>query len=132
MFKLNTKIANLSIAARGEKAAANYLKKNGYKILETNFCNKAGRRLGEIDIIAKEGSEIVFIEVKTRDKCSKHSNLPEENINRSKLYKLNKIANFYISSKKLYSTPFRFDAISLISDSENSTAELRHLKNIFI
>jgi len=131
MFKLNSRIPNISIGARGEKAASAYLKSIGYTILETNYCNNSGRRLGEIDIIAKNGNEIVFVEVKTREQT--HTlNLPEENINHSKLYKLNKTASYYISSKQLYSNPYRFDAISIISDSKNNKASLRHLKNIFI
>jgi putative endonuclease len=132
MFRLNTKIARLSLAARGEQSAVKYLKDLGYIILETNFCNKTGRRLGEIDIIAKDGEELVFIEVKTRDSGYKHINLPEENITRSKLYKLNKMAYYYISSKNLFSSSYRFDAISVYADSQNCKATLRHLKNIFI
>ena len=104
----------------------------GYVILETNFCNKFGRRIGEIDIIAKDKEEIVFVEVKTRENITGNSSLPEENITRDKLYKLNKIASFYLSSKKLYSSPSRFDAISILCDSQNNKANLRHLKNIFM
>lgn len=132
MFKLNSKIPHLSIGLRGEKAAEKYLKGLGYAILETNFCNQSGRRIGEIDIIAKDGEEIVFVEVKTKEKTNNNTSLPEENITTSKLYKLSKIATYYISSKKLYSSQYRFDAISILSDSRNNTAQLRHLKNIFI
>jgi putative endonuclease len=132
MFKLNSDIKNLSFGARGERAAQKYLRKCGYKVLETNYSNKTGRRLGEIDIIAKEGEEIVFVEVKTRDVTAGGSKLPEENINRSKLYKLSKVATFYISKNHLHETPYRFDAITLMADRENDVATLRHLKNIFI
>lgn len=132
MFTLKPKTKSLSIGLRGEKAAVSYLKSLNYTILETNFCNKAGRRIGEIDIIAKDGEEIVFVEVKTRDNYHKNAGLPEENITHSKLYKLSKIASYYISSKRLFSSPYRFDAISILSDSENNKASLRHLKNIFI
>lgn len=132
MFKLNLKVPHLSIGARGEKAALNYLKGLKYTILETNFCNKSGRRIGEIDIIAKDGEEIVFIEVKTRNNIANDIILPEENITKSKLYKLNKVASYYISSKKLHKNPYRFDAITILADQTNSTAKLRHLKNIFI
>jgi len=46
----------------GEKIAAAYLKKNGYRIIEINFrCP-----IGEIDIVAKEKDDLVFVEVKTR------------------------------------------------------------------
>lgn len=46
----------------GEEAVAEYLKKNGYKILSKNYRCK----LGEIDLIARDGKNLVFIEVKTR------------------------------------------------------------------
>lgn len=123
---------HLPVGARGEKAAKIYLEKCGYKILATNFTNTTGRRLGEIDIIAKDGEEIVFVEVKTRNEHSGGSRLPEENITASKLYKLNKAASFYISKNRLSEAKYRFDAITLLADIENNTATLRHLKNIFI
>ena len=54
--------AKITTGKEGEKIAAAFLKKNGYRICETNFrC-----ALGEIDIIAREKDELVFIEVKTR------------------------------------------------------------------
>ncbi len=123
---------HLSLGARGEKAAENYLKRCGYKIIVTNFANEFGRRLGEIDIIAKDGEEIVFVEVKTRNISSGGSRLPEENITASKLYKLNKAASFFISKNRLFNASYRFDAITLLADPTSNTALLRHLKNIFI
>lgn len=122
----------LSTGTRGEQAAINYLKKNGYKILASNFFNTSGRRLGEIDIVAKDGEEIVFVEVKTRTAKHKNSPLPEESITPAKLHKLNKAASFYISKNKLFDLPYRFDAITLLADPENEKATLRHIKNIFI
>lgn len=119
-----------SIGKRGEEAAANYLKKSGYKILEINFFNPKGRRLGEIDIIAKEKDELVFIEVKTRRR-SINEILPEENITREKLYKINKAATFYLNKNKLFNQKYRFDAVTLVADEENRTAKLKHIKNIF-
>lgn len=131
MFNLKQN-THLSIGQRGEKAAALYLKKQGYKIIETNYKNSSGRCVGEIDIIAKDGEEYVFVEVKTRNKPSSYLNLPEENISNSKLYKLSKIASVYISTNNLFNANYRFDAISIISDAQNNTAQLKHLKNIFI
>ena len=123
---------HLSIGSRGEKAAQKYIRKCGYKILAANFTNTSGRRLGEIDIIAKDGEEIVFIEVKTRNILSPGSCLREENITHSKLYKLNKIASYYISYNKLHSANYRFDAITLNANLQSNTADLKHIKNIFI
>lgn len=130
MFKKSTD--HLSIGARGEKSAQEYLRRCGYKLLEVNFTNSSGRRLGEIDIIAKDGDEIVFIEVKTRKKSSAGSGLPEENITATKLYKLNKIAVYYLRIKQSESLSYRFDAITVMANMEDNTATLRHLKNIFI
>ena len=122
----------LSIGARGEKTAIAYLKKKGYKILASNFFNPSGRRLGEIDIIAKNDEEIVFVEVKTRTISDFRKIIPEESITPIKLYKLNKAASFYISKNQLFNMPYRFDAIAIIADSGNNRAELKHFKNIFI
>jgi putative endonuclease len=123
---------SLSLGARGEKAATAYLKKCGYRILAANFANTRGRRLGEIDIIAQDGTEVVFVEIKTRTLSDKPSPLPEESITRSKLYKLNKAAAFYLSQNRLHGTAYRFDAITLVADAEKNSATLRHLKNIFL
>lgn len=122
----------LSVGKRGEKAAIAHLKKKGYKILASNFFNSSGRRLGEIDIIAKDGKEIVFIEVKTRTISDFRKIIPEESITPAKLYKLNKAASFYISKNQLFATPYRFDAITLIAEPKKGSATLKHIKNIFI
>ena len=90
--------------ALGEKIAISYLKQCGYKILKTNV-----RYLwGEIDIVAQDNDKIlVFIEVKTLDKCQKtncQSQLkyiltpetrPEDNLSQSKLLKLKKACVFF-------------------------------------
>lgn len=121
-----------SLGQIGEDAAAKYLKKKGYKILERNYFNKSGRRLGEIDIIAKKEKEIVFVEVKTRLLENDANTLPEENITPQKLRRLTKAANAYIRTKKLWDCPFHFDAISVLYDDENKKDQVRHLENIFI
>lgn len=126
------KQAALSTGARGEKAAIKYLQKNGYKILDSNFFNTSGRRLGEIDIVAKEDEELVFIEVKTRTLSGFGNPLPEESITRAKLYKLNKAASFYISKNGFFNVPYRFDAITLVAEKGQDKAVLKHIKNIFL
>lgn len=122
----------ISIGARGELAAAKYLKKIGYQIIQTNFANTSGRRLGEIDIIAKDGQELVFVEVKTRTFIKNSQPLPEESITSAKLYKMNKAVSFYITKNRLFESSYRFDAITLLADPTKKTAILKHMKNIFI
>jgi putative endonuclease len=116
----------------GEKVAVDFLRKKGYEILGTNYQNSRGRRLGEIDIIAreKESEEIVFVEVKTREYQKYKDTLPEENITRSKLRKLEKIANSYLLKYRLRDKPFRFDAVSIWLDLASRKAKVKHLRSI--
>ncbi len=116
----------------GEDAATNFLKKLGYVILERNYQNNLGRRLGEIDIIAKENEELVFVEVKTRELARYKDTLPEENITRSKLHKLNKIASCYIRRHNLWNSPFRFDAVSVWLDLGSKKAKIKHIRSMFL
>lgn len=114
----------------GERAAAKYLKEKGYEIIETNFQNNLGRRLGEIDIIAKEKDELVFVEVKTREMEKYGATLPEENITSSKLHKLNKIAWAYLRQNRMNYEPYRFDAISVWLDLVQNKAKIKHISHL--
>jgi putative endonuclease len=111
----------------GEKAAAKYLGKKGYEIVETNYQNKFGRKIGEIDIIARDRGEIVFVEVKTREMQKYRDTLPEENITHQKLKKMDKIANLYLNKKGLNKNSFRFDAISVWLDLNEKKAKIKHI-----
>ncbi len=116
----------------GEDAATKFLQNNGYKILDRNFQNNLGRRLGEIDIIAKElkNGEIVFVEVKTREYEKYKNTLPEENITHAKLKKLNKIASVYLRIKNLNNEPYRFDAISVWINTQTNEAKIKHIPSL--
>ncbi|MEO0074532.1 MAG: YraN family protein [candidate division WOR-3 bacterium] len=106
----------------GEKVARNYLKKQGYKILEKNFrCS-----IGEIDIIAQDKSTIVFIEVKTR-----RSNLiqPFESVGFKKQEKLRSLAEYYLQEKDYLDKEVRFDILSIIYN--NQGQQIEHLKDAF-
>jgi len=91
----------------GEEEAVKFLKKNKYKIIERNFRTK----FGEIDIIAKKGKEIFFMEVKTRKTIS--FGYPEEAVDEKKLNKIKKVALYYIQKNKIKS-PFKFEIISIL------------------
>jgi len=107
----------------GEDAAATFLTKEGYKIVERNFrCP-----LGEIDIVAVDKGVLVFVEVKTRS--SNKFGLPEEAVNRRKQHQMAKTAQFYISRKKLFNSPARFDVVAVILSGEK--IEVRVIRNAF-
>lgn len=123
---------NLNRGCEGEKIAADYLRKKGYKIIQKNYKNKIGRQIGEIDIIAEKNKEIIFVEVKTREMEKYKETLPEENITPSKIHKLDKIANLYIKANNLWDRNYHFDAVSVWLSEDNKKIELKHIENIFI
>jgi putative endonuclease len=125
MSSIKTKFGNI-----GERAATKFLKSKGYEILGFNFQNSLGRRLGEIDIIAKEKEEIVFVEVKSREIKKYGNTLPEENITYSKLRKLDRIAWAYLRLHNLENTNYRFDAISVWLDLDAKTAKIKHISHL--
>ena len=114
----------------GEKAAAKYLESKGYEIIGFNYQNSLGRRLGEIDIIAKFKNEIVFVEVKTREMQKYQNTLPEENITYAKLRKLSKIANLYLRQHCLERCDYRFNAISVWLDLDKKRARIKHIDHL--
>lgn len=121
-----------SLGTMGEKLGCQYLEKKGYTVVARNFQNQKGRRLGEIDIIATLGKKIVFVEVKTREKSGLSFGLPEENIDRAKLHKLEKIATYYLRQNKWLDREYAFDAISIVYDGTTRSAKIRHLESIFL
>jgi len=125
---------HLEAGKTGEQVAANFLQDHGYEILCRNYKNSLGKRLGEIDIIAEDkvAGELVFVEVKTRRLQGNENALPEENITRSKLRKLSRIAGSYLNRQNWQNKDYRFDAVSVWLDWETRNAKVKHLKNIFL
>lgn len=121
-----------STGKAGEEAAANYLQQKGYSILEMNYKNNFGRRLGEIDIIAedKKEDELVFVEVKTREYQKYKDTLPEENITYTKLRKFSRIANAFLNARGWQDRAYRFDAVSVWLDWQTRMAKIKHIRNI--
>ena len=78
---------NSQIGVIGEKAAADFIVKNGFKILVTNY----RKPYGEIDIIAKKDRTIRFIEVKTSKYYHDSAFLPEVRVNARKIRNLKKL-----------------------------------------
>jgi putative endonuclease len=104
------------IGLTGEKKGLSYLKKRGYKVIERNFRTV----FGEIDIIARDGGTLCFIEVKFRG--SDRFGRPAEAVNRAKQARIVKSALQYIKENNIEKGSFRFDAL-LFGPGENE-AEL--------
>jgi putative endonuclease len=91
----------------GEDLASRRLRSLGYEILERNYrCP-----LGEIDLVARDGDVLVFVEIKTR----KNRPLGEakEAVNRRKQGQLSRVALAYLKSKKLWDAKARFDVVAV-------------------
>lgn len=103
-----------------ENEAARFLSEQGLEILEQNFRN----RFGEIDIIAKDGAFVVFVEVKYRKTAS--AGHPEEAVDHLKARTISKVADYYRVCKKMSDdTSFRFDVVAI------EGGDIRWHKNAF-
>jgi putative endonuclease len=106
----------------GEVAAIDYLKKNGYKVLHTNW------RKGhcELDIVAKTEDELVIVEVKTRSEGSITD--PEDAVTNQKIRNIISATDCYIKQFDV-DLPARFDIISIIGKYPNF--EIDHIEDAF-
>jgi putative endonuclease len=110
----------------GERLAAFWLKNKGYKILDKHFTC----REGEIDIIAKDIKQLVFIEVKTR--TSQKYGSGEESFTRSKQEKFVKTLWHWLEGNKLQNADFRIDILALQIDKKMKKVKIRHFKNVVV
>lgn len=116
---------NKEIGSLGEDIAGNYLRQIGYTVLDRNFRCK----IGEIDMVGRDGDYICFIEVKTRY-GSLYGN-PCESVTYSKRQKIYRTSEVYIMKKKLFKFNFRFDVIEIILNTSNNIPSIRLIKDAF-
>lgn len=113
----------IALGKYGEDLAGKRLKDLGYKVLKTNYKCK----LGEIDLIAKDGDVLVFVEVKTR----RNSPLDQvkDAVNIRKQRQISKAALYYMQSNNLKGIKARFDvaAVRLIDEKK----EIEIIRNAF-
>ncbi len=116
----------LSLGKWGEEEAVRYLRRLGMKILERN----ARTPVGEIDIVAKQGRCLVFVEVKTRR--SRNFGLPQEAVGPFKQRQILRAAQWYLGdvrNRKWNSLQPRFDVVAVYS--ETSGARMEHIPDAF-
>lgn len=114
----------LSLGEQGERIAAKALKRAGYKILERNA------RLGryEIDIIAREGDTIAFVEVKTRRTADPIR--PEDNVGWKKQRHIASAAEVWIRRNGDDATYYRYDIVSIVLP-EDAPAQIEIIREAF-
>lgn len=117
--------AHLQTGQIGEDTAADYLIKHGYKVLGRNV---RYNRIGEIDIIARDGDYIVFTEVRTRSVGRIMP--PEATVGPDKMKKLIRAARIWVENNNYYGL-WRIDLIAITIDTKiNSPVTVEHIKDI--
>jgi putative endonuclease len=107
---------------RGERAAARFLKKAGYRILDTNW--RAGHY--ELDIVAQQAACVVFVEV--RGRCIQCLQSGFDSVNRKKKQALQTAIRAYL--KTHHCPHYRLDIISIDWDSNGRILAIHHYENI--
>ena len=113
-----------ALGLRGEEIACAYLEKKKYAIVTRRF--RMFR--GEIDIVARDGGTLVFVEVKTR--ADESFGRPEESVTPGKQRQIRKIAQGYLVENPLGDAACRFDVISILFGEENGY-RLEHFVDAF-
>lgn len=109
----------------GEAIAVSYIESLGYQLLRRNY----RLHIGEIDIIAKDGEELVFIEVKTR--TSRRYGRPAEAVSYYKQRKIARVAQCFMSKYSLWHVPCRFDVLE-VDMSDPGAPQVCHIPHAFM
>lgn len=112
-----------NLGKRGEVVASNFLKKEGYAIITSNYRTRSG----EIDLVALDGEVLVFIEVKTRS--GQNYGSPLEAVTPQKQRQISKVAAEYLNINKRFDSQARFDVVAVTIGPSSPRVEL--IKNAF-
>ena len=116
-----------TIGKLGEAAAAVYLQKSGYRILQRNYSTP----IGELDIVCSLGNVLVFVEVKSRTSTSFGEAYLA--VNAKKQQKLRNLALYYIMLECKTEPEYQFDIVSLwMQKQTGAVLDLQHYKNAFV
>lgn len=113
------------LGSEGERLAARYLRRQGFRILARRYRTT----LGEIDLIARDGTCIVFVEVKTRR--SDAAGQPHEAVDSGKQARLTRLALAFLKRHRLLEQPARFDVVSIVWEGSEKEPQIVHYRNAF-
>ncbi len=115
----------ISLGRRGEEEAARYLRKKGLRVAQRNFrC-----RLGELDIIARDGPYLVFVEVRTV--AGSAFGTARESVDLKKRRKIRQVAAYYLQSANAGDVPVRFDVVAVTLGPDGSVRDIDHIPDAF-
>lgn len=129
-----TKTSRQEIGSLGEDFATEYLENNGFEVVDRNYL----RKWGEIDIIARKGLVLYFVEVKTRAinllAKSREWYRPEENVSDLKLQRIKRaIQSFLFESRISIESNWEFSVITIILNGKSRELhQIEHLENLII
>lgn len=103
---------NMEIGRRGEDLACEYLRKRGMLVLDRNWRPAASNVRGELDIVARDGDDLVIIEVKARRSIA--YGYPVEAVTKRKLKNLRSLALTWLEQRSVHAPNMRFDVVSVI------------------
>jgi putative endonuclease len=122
------------VGAIGERLAAEHLERRGYKIVERNYRT----RCGELDIIASDGTTLVFCEVKSRLVTPRRTGVIDghaalESVRAGKRLQVRRLAGRWLSerARRPRVPNLRFDAIGVTVDSGGRLVALEHVEDAF-
>ena len=110
---------------RSERAAAKYLRRQGFRILGRNVDD----RLGEIDLLALDGKSIVVVEVRSSE--SKSFDELAATVNMEKQRRITDATHRFVQRRKLYDVNVRFDVLALRWPAGAREPEVRHYRHAF-
>jgi len=112
------------VGQKGEEAAARHLQSLGYVILERRFRTRAG----EIDLVARDGNTLVFVEVKARTSLA--CGRPAEAVDARKRGRIARVASLYLARECGRESPCRFDVVEVLLE-PGSPPRVRLIRNAF-
>jgi putative endonuclease len=110
------------LGARGEREAARWLRRQGFRILVRGYRTPRG----EIDLIARDGDTVVFVEVKTR-----RAGEPAEAVTPEKQQRLSLAALQFLKRHRLLEARSRFDVVALVWPDTSRAPTVEHIRNAF-
>ncbi len=122
MVKKNRK----QIGKLGEQLAVQFLSQKEWRILAENWRN----RHGELDLVARDGHDLVFLEVRTR-RSSAHFGSALESVDVRKQQQVRATARYYLMANGQWDMPVRFDVIGVTLNAADEVVQIEHVEAAF-
>jgi len=115
-----------ALGARGESLAADFLARVGLRIIDRNVRVPGG----ELDLVAADGDDVVFVEVKTR--VGDAQSAPDEAVTPAKLARIERLAAAYLDARGQTDNAWRIDVVAVVVDPRGKVLRIEHLKGAFL